>query len=1642
MADDDVPDWAREASPAQDTSVPDWARDEPAGDEPSVSGKEEFARRAVRGAAALPGMLVGAGVGAEVGGSLGALTGPLAPVAAPVGAIGGALVGGYFGADTMNKFNDWLLEKVGLKDDAGFFSDERAAAGAKQHPNAGFAGDIVGMLPAITTKAPAALVAKFGETGARLISAAGWGGFEAAQQGLTEGKLDLSHVLAMSLIGAAAPGQRAWADKTAGFGTSAARVATSRLPKPKEAAPADVTATETPPAAEGEATPKYTTNEEGNAVPNTALKDATDSATVPPNVSNVASESKGPPRVPDENIGLNEDNKAVRDDGKSGKYAKTATMAEPPTLTKGSHAPDIQAALLPEADMQRFEAAAAAKQQRPAPQKAQAKTVQEAVDEITRNDPKVTPEQKKNLTAELERRFTEEYGPTKQEPAPVTAPVTPEPQGPAAIQRAEKIPYEAAAKKAEAGGWRARGPGTGTPEVPRTPEQQVALNQKKGQRAEVLSSTGKILQDLNANGSPEALALQKALLHTADPAAREQAAANASAWLRSRRNEPPKAGIENPRRFAESSDASKAIDGMRNAQGKPVLAGSKTEATAKTRAVEAVEKTHNDEKFKPKENETPEQTRARMTEAMDHAKGLNGSDPLWFEPRADPDKRRMWWWLKSGRDYLKKSITHQEFLDRERVAYGGVEEYQSYRGKAQVERTGDKAVAAAESQQARAEVPIPESQKASSEMSPGEAVEQSRKDYTAAQEALAKGVTAYNRDRTLVRKKEVDRLAVEVKEAERRVDLAEAAEEKTATSKTTEGEPSKVEVKPEDELQKLIREQSEEMGTRRPAKKKPLIDNSPEARAKRVADFKAKQEAEGKIATEPTKMTAEERQKFNAKRETPVEGEKVVGGEEKRGVLDTIKSALSDETGSANVTKIDSDIKAMIARVQERMKPTGDQFAKTRTTKEDKYGHQVWQELHELEGRRLAHNAAVDKNLETLPASVKKHTEAIFTKMEKDGGASFTPIEKQIFDARFKDMYEQNQKLFNLAHQLAPDYAKEHLGPSVKNYMMHVVLNETNGRNMFGQGEKMAANPIAGTKSITRAASGPLMKRVFYEIEPVAGGKNLVVQPAGKDTLHVWDGTKRITVPKAAFEFEAGKGWTDPRNGKVYTMRDAQAVNIEAAKIKGADGKPIKYTKDAALAISLSSMHLAEFVDRLSYMETLKTSPQFKEYASRKQEDPTWERSKTKPFQDYYMEPALRRAIDQFSSPGLGGGAATDMVRKASRFVTGTLFWLPVAHVLNVQGHWAVARGFDWFKPEGWKNLYNSAGPAIKDIMEVGPITKEILRANGSLPSMNQRYGNPMEKVAKTLGHYIEKNPNLFDRVAKTMGLGGAVDLTKAIYKASNHALWMGNDMFYVQLYKEQRLKGLSPEAAVAHVERHFPSYRIPPQLLFNNEAGGLISKLMADPITSAYGRYHANWWTSWAHVAKALVGGTGEQRVEALGQLTVAAMMAYMVYPAVDWAWQKLTGNRFAEARRRGPLSIPSHVYGAAQGKEDFASALRSTVTTSPMLALAMELPSGKNWAGKPIVEPGTVARGRYDKALLQFGEWAGSGLLAPWGTVEQAAHGNKTLLETLRNQILDIKDTSPKAVKYQAGAIKRDNQRAKNPPGVLEKIYNKYGP
>jgi hypothetical protein len=281
--------------------------------------------------------------------------------------------------------------------------------------------------------------------------------------------------------------------------------------------------------------------------------------------------------------------------------------------------------------------------------------------------------------------------------------------------------------------------------------------------------------------------------------------------------------------------------------------------------------------------------------------------------------------------------------------------------------------------------------------------------------------------------------------------------------------------------------------------------------------------------------------------------------------------------------------------------------------------------------------------------------------------------------------------------------------------------------------------------------------------------------------------------------------------------------------------------------------------------------------------------------------------------------------------------------------------------------------------------------------------------------------------------------------------------MFLTQAILENQLKGMSLKQSITTAEQHIPNYRTPTTIGGSGPMARNAAKFMRDQTVVAFGPYHYGVFNSFAHMAKDLVKGEGPQRIDALGKLFALGLLMYAVKPAMDKMWQTVTGNENAEAAPRGPLVPVTHITKSVSGETDPLAILRGAVTMSPLASFAKETYDNRDFAGRPIMAPGTFKSAVHGdvkaagRLVTQAGAHAASGLLSPVSIAmtgmkkgeEQGNNPFQSAFNTARDALLDIKTPSNAADIYKNKLEKTLQQqevsRFRKAPSYAEQLYNR---
>ncbi len=779
-----------------------------------------------------------------------------------------------------------------------------------------------------------------------------------------------------------------------------------------------------------------------------------------------------------------------------------------------------------------------------------------------------------------------------------------------------------------------------------------------------------------------------------------------------------------------------------------------------------------------------------------------------------------------------------------------------------------------------------------------------------------------------------------------------------------------------------------------------------------------------------------------------------------------------DESAKLDLKKMGDDLKGLFAKFAKTPEKYGPEMpsyiAKRLTSDEQRAGRNVAEMLntaskvdnvikvHALAGKEQAH----------VLANTKVQQRQMYDALEKqDPSLIKNDTLRDVFEHSIVPTHFETTAIRKWIQENHPEV---NIGRDTEDGVHRRAINGGNAEmELESIGEN--ADPTAGSSPISTTKRSPVMERQFVALEDADGNRHIVhlqLGANGKPTgeFSVWknyknkeaEGAPPLMFDKVGDIYEVGN--------RRFKMKDATTDEIEANAL-GNDGKPMQYQRDAAASVYTANAYFRQLLNHLNTLDQIKNSPEFKAYATGSADvagkNPGWQKSDTPGFDRYWMDDHLRETLEDAYQQGFTD-SSLNKIRNFSRAMTQSIFWTPVAHIMNVEVHWAVGRGFKWLPTvDNYRGLAETGTQAIKSVITHDKI-QDILHENGAgLIYGGTRAENATQRLALGVGEAIKRNPTGWGPVADKMNMTVG-ELVRGVYKASRHAMWSANDMFLTQAILERlRDHGKTAESAspveireaIAHIERHIPNYRTPSRIMSADDGGRTIAKFMRDPLVFGFGRYRYGMFNSYANMVNSVLHGSKAERIETAGQMMVMGAIALAVYPLVyKPIAQLITGNEAAEVRGRGPVAPFMHVKNDLFGRGDIGPLLRETASVSPLVATAMDLYKFKDFGGRDIVDKkdlheaqrGDIKAGA--RAATQFGGWAAGQRYSPISTLNSAlTNPNQGVAGGLRDALLDLKNPSGKAQKYEAQTPRRLNQdhnrRVKNPTNIGDKILGATG-
>lgn len=348
------------------------------------------------------------------------------------------------------------------------------------------------------------------------------------------------------------------------------------------------------------------------------------------------------------------------------------------------------------------------------------------------------------------------------------------------------------------------------------------------------------------------------------------------------------------------------------------------------------------------------------------------------------------------------------------------------------------------------------------------------------------------------------------------------------------------------------------------------------------------------------------------------------------------------------------------------------------------------------------------------------------------------------------------------------------------------------------------------------------------------------------------------------------------------------------------------------------------------------------------------------PGMDGWAEPRIANVLNDYFNASRGDLAG--FLTKASRFIVGSLFVSPVVHGGNVGAHWGVGRGWEWIKPSGYGALVKDGMEAVREVWTLGPRYRESLREGTGLlyaPTRTENFHNVL--MTKLFHEQVADQGGMWSQFARGLGLKTVADLVRAEYRWSRKTLWAINDVFMLQRQFELQRQGLGLREAIFQAEKDIPSYNIPTEVMGSHA----VSEFMKSPVTMNFGRYKYGQISALGWIVQDLAKGSTQDRIDAIGKLTVLGAISMFAYPALNAGLQTATNDPGWKVRGFGPFSLIDAVHGVASGEKEWASGVSSFLSMGPMVDILTKVTRNRDVWGREIVDHAASWQGKVIQGL-----------------------------------------------------------------------------
>lgn len=600
--------------------------------------------------------------------------------------------------------------------------------------------------------------------------------------------------------------------------------------------------------------------------------------------------------------------------------------------------------------------------------------------------------------------------------------------------------------------------------------------------------------------------------------------------------------------------------------------------------------------------------------------------------------------------------------------------------------------------------------------------------------------------------------------------------------------------------------------------------------------------------------------------------------------------------------------------------------------------------IFDLEAR---HSGRVLKAAQMIKAANQKYGDKavpdyaqIYHHLEDPEGVSLTPQQDEILDNTVLPVMETNDEL---AAEL-----KDGLVP-IENYVHRVVKGKGGWFDRIIAGAKGTGKGNILSKSAPQTKGRTMMALEGEEQDGNGANhtKRLVVSIKGGQVTAWIDGEPENL--GGISHTDEGKTWYDKDD---HPWKLTQATTREIEK-----NTELEYYHNALASALVSNLQLAKAVDALHFINDLKASPEFKDIAFEegKGNPPAgWKPTTLPQLRGYSFEPHYADVFDRYAERLRTSPGALDQI---GAFMRVTMLLNPLMHPMNVAASWAMDKGVTGFLPHNWMRIGRTGMQAIKDVATQNQNFLDDLDAGAALQSHREATRDITKLLFDQLGEGLESEKPWALRMAKSLGMA-PVTLLNALHKFSSKIAWTASDILYLQSAYENQSRGMSLKDSLRETGRTIPEYRLPTHIL-NSKA---IGQLMGNNWATIFGSYHHALLKSFAEAGKSALGlneapaqgNKARDVAKGWDRLALLGLVAFALYPLLDEAAKKITGDEKGRVKRFGPFAVIDAWDQVRRKTKSPGDALQTSVTPAPQTKAAVEMMANREfYNGRQIYNP-----------------------------------------------------------------------------------------